>query len=415
MGNGFFDLGGGLWDNTDMVGEREFLGFAADVFGVSPDILSLETTMGSPPEWDSIAQLRLVTEIQAKWGVEIPFADVPNVTSLWEFYRRVNRLSPKKAVAVDLDNTLWEGVAAEDGLDAIRPNAALQSELHSLKARGVLLVALSKNDFEDVRAPVEEFGDFVAWRVDWNRKSANLLDVARELNIGVDSFVFVDDNPAERIEMKAALPEVAVAGWPPRLEAYFPAREPTAEDLVKTEEYRAEAERRAWAAEAGAMSDAELWEALGAWLDVRELAAEDVPRVAQLSQKANQFTVRTNRYTEDEVRAWTAGAPRTGRVFTVRTGDRFGDRGLVAFVRFSVPGVDGRVELLDWTMSCRAAGRGLEERAWEEIDRRLGRCAVTAGWVRSPKNGQVRDLFERLGFEVVSCSETEKRYERVSR
>ena len=228
-----------------MVGEPEFMSFAADVLGVAPGGLSLETTLGSLPEWDSMAQLRLVMDVQAKFGVGIPFADVPNVTSLWEFYRRINRLSPKKAVAVDLDNTLWEGVAGEDGLDALRPNAALQAELRELRRRGVLLVALSKNNFEDVRAPVEEFGDFVAWRIDWNAKAENLADVAAELNIGTDSFVFVDDNPAERLEMKARLPEVAVAGWPPRLDAYFPKCEPTAEDLAKTEEYRAEAKRRA--------------------------------------------------------------------------------------------------------------------------------------------------------------------------
>ena len=224
-----------------MVGERDFLDFAAGVFGVAPGGLSLETTLGSIPEWDSMAHLRLVMAVQSEYGVEIPFADVTNVTSLWEFYRRVNGLSPKKVVAVDLDGTLWDGVAGEDGVDAVRPNAAFQSKLKELKDRGVLLVALSKNNFEDVRGLVEAFGDFVAWRIDWKSKAENLADVAAELNLGVDSFVFVDDNPAERLEMKARLPEVAVAGWPPRLDAYFPKCEPTAEDLATLAEREAKA------------------------------------------------------------------------------------------------------------------------------------------------------------------------------
>ena len=122
-----------------MVGEREFLGFAADVFGVAPGALSLETAYGTIPQWDSMAQLRLVIAVKDRYGAEIPFADVTEVTSLWEFFRRVNGLSPKKAVAVDLDGTLWYGVAGEDGADAVRPNEALQAKLRELKSRGVVL------------------------------------------------------------------------------------------------------------------------------------------------------------------------------------------------------------------------------------------------------------------------------------
>ena len=393
-----------------MVGEREFISFAAGVFGVSPDRLSLETACGSIPEWDSMAQLRLVMDVKSRYGVEIPFAEVTEVVSLWEFFRRVNGLSPKKAVAVDLDGTLWDGIAGEDGLDALRPNAALQAKLHELKARGVLLVALSKNNFEDVRSLVEGFGDFVAWRIDWRGKAENLADVASELNIGVDSFVFVDDNPAERLEMKARLPDVAVAAFPPNLDAYFPPRALTAEDRVKTEEYRAEAKRREWAKAVGDLSGIDIWKELGAWVDVHELRLEEVPRVAQLSQKANQFSVCTNRYGEDEVRGWIGGA---GRAFTVRAGDRFGEQGLVAFVRLLPSADGGGMDVVDWTMSCRVAGRGLEERAWKAIADAVGACRVRATWRRTAKNAPVADLFERLGFMVVAADEEEKRYEQV--
>ena len=391
-----------------MVSEDDFLEFAADVFGVAPGFLSFETTLGSIREWDSMAHLRLVMAVQSRYGVEIPFAEVTSVTSLWEFYRRINRLSPKKVVAVDLDGTLWDGVAGEDGADAVRPNSELQAKLRELKGRGVLLVALSKNNFEDVRGLVEAFDDFVAWRINWRGKAENLVDVAAELNLGVDSFVFVDDNPAERIEMKARLPEVAVAGFPPNLDAYFPQTSLTEEDCHKTEEYRAEAKRREWAERVGGLGGVDVWKELGAWVDVHEMREDEAPRVAQLSQRANQFSVCTNRYGEDEVRRWAGGA---GRTFVARAGDRFGEQGLVVFVRLEP--ADGGFEIRDWTMSCRVAGRGLEERVWAEIVGMLGPCRVYATWRRTDKNAPVFDLFERLGFAVVSETEEEKRYEQV--
>jgi FkbH-like protein len=158
----------------------------------------------------------------------------------------------------------------------------------------------------------------------------------------------------------------------------------------------------------------DLWQELKAWLDVRELAEEDVLRVAQLSQKASQFSVLTNRYQEDEVRNWLTS--KNERTFTVRAGDMFGEQGLVAFVRILFSNSLSNAEILDWTMSCRVAGRGLEERAWAEIERRLNKpCTIAAKWRRSQKNKPVENLFERLGFNVLSIDSAEKKYERVSR
>ena len=122
---------------------REFLEFSAGILGVPVETLSLETTYASIPEWDSMAQLRLVMEIAAKYKVEIPFADVVNVTSLWEFWRRINDGAVKKVVAVDLDNTLWDGVIGEDGLAGVRAKPGFERTLKDLKDRGVLLDSLS--------------------------------------------------------------------------------------------------------------------------------------------------------------------------------------------------------------------------------------------------------------------------------
>ena len=394
-----------------MVEEGEFLGFAAGVLGVSPQRLSLETTYGSIPEWDSLAHLRLVTEVASRYGVEIPFAEVVNVTSLWEFRRRVNGGSVKKVVAVDLDGTLWSGTVGEEGVDALVPNETLQRELKALKARGVLLVILSKNDERVAlagldRQPVLGRDDFVSWRIGWESKAEGLASLAHELNLGAESFVFVDDSPAERLEMSVRLPDVTVASFPPCLTAYFPSRPLTDEDRRKTEEYRSEAKRQACLKVLERPTAAEIWRTLGIGLNVWELADGDVPRVAQLSQKANQFNVRTQRRTEAEVRRLAA----EGLVVTARARDRFGDLGLIAYVA-----VSGN-EIVDWVMSCRAMGRGLEERIEAEVERLLaarGICEVTALWRSSGRNAPVRMLFDRLGFALLSETETERRYRKA--
>jgi len=392
---------------------REFLDFAAGVFGVPVGGLSLETTYGSIPEWDSMAQLRLVMEIAARYGVEIPFAEVTVVQSLWEFFRRINGLSPKKVVAVDLDNTLWDGVVGEDGLDGIRPNGDLLRTLKALKSRGVLLVVLSKNNEEDGLAGLEKLGrtgeltkdDFVAWRIDWNEKPGNLRAIAEELNLGTDAFVFVDDNPAERLKMKTLLPDVAVASFPPDLSVYFPEVEITDEDRRKTEEYRAEAQRKRRLAN---VEGPDVWQALGCWMDVHEMTEGECVRVAQLSQKANQFNVCTNRRSETDVRR----LAREELVVTCRVGDRFGDQGLVAFA-VVCRGTDGEARIADWVMSCRVTGRGVEERFEAETERILKTLEIrelTAVWKKSGKNAPVRDLFDRLGFGPVEVTADERRY-----
>ena len=397
-----------------MVSEREFLEFAAGILGVSAEKLSLETTYGSIPEWDSMAQLRLVTETAAKYKVEIPFAEVVSVTSLWEFLRRINGGAVKKVIAVDLDNTLWDGVIGEDGLAGIRAKPAFERELKELKDRGVLLVALSKNNLEDGLKglgclEVLRKDDFIAWRINWDCKAENLVQVAEELNLGVDSFVFVDDNPAERLEMQAKLPEVTVAAFPPNLDAYFPPREITEEDRHKTEEYRAEAERRRCLA---GMRDEmrevreEVFRELGVEVEIHPLLDGEVKRVAQLSQKANQFNVCTNRYSEDEIRT----LAREGLVVTAHAKDKFGDQGLVAYVIVSGS------EIVDWVMSCRTMGRGIEERVEAEVERLVaarGVAQLGARWRASGRNVPVKELFERFGFKLESESASEKHYSKV--
>ena len=325
-------------------------------------------------------------------------------------------LLPKKVLALDLDNTLWKGVVGEDGVGGIVPDLELLRKLKALKDRGVLLTVLSKNEEQDGLEGLGGLGgwtteDFAAWRIDWNEKPDNLAAVARELNLGLDSFVFVDDNPVERAQMRTRLPEVTVADFPPQLDVFFPARKVTDEDLRKTELYRAEAERRTFAA--GRSAEDYLKE-LDIRTDIRPATRDEVPRLAQLSQKTNQFNVCTNRYSEREIAAFLGDPNRL--LLSVRSSDRFGDCGLISFVLAKVDGE--AAEIVDWAMSCRTMNRRIEFAVGEELERLLsakGVRTLRAQWVRTAKNAPVADLFAKLGFTETAADEGVRRYEKAVR
>lgn len=331
----------------------------------------------------------------------------------------------KKVLAVDFDGVLWEGIIGEDGVDGIEPRTALQKWLLGLKARGVVLVGLSKNNATDVEPVWKDErmylskDDFAAMRVDWNEKSRNLTAVAQELNLGIDSFVFIDDNPAECAAMSAQLPMVAVAECPYEDDSlpsflrhierlYFPEFRLTSEDKAKTAQYQAEAARRAHAKD---LTIDDYLASLEIWVDVHPVRAEEFPRVAQLSQKTNQFNVATNRYSMDDVAKLSAD-PRC-IVLSVCSGDRFGDLGLIAFVAVRIH--DEKAEVLDFVMSCRAMNRRIEFSIVENLEQRLASMGVreiAAVWKRTLKNAPVECLFEALGYEVVASGPDEKHYRR---
>ena len=320
--------------------------------------------------------------------------------------------SRKKAVAVDLDNTLWKGVVGEDGVAGIVPDAEFQDRLLALKRRGILLVALSKNNPEDVRSVwadarmVLKESDFVAQRIDWNEKADNLAQVAAELNLGTDAFVFVDDNPAERAGMRARRPEVAVADFPPQLDVFFPPFELLSEDVLKTEMYQTEAKRRNLAV---GLSVEDYLKELRIRTDIHPATAPEVPRIAQLSQKSNQFNVCTNRYAEEDVSEFLSDPNRM--ILTVHASDRFGDQGLISFAHVVIS--EGAAEIVDWVMSCRAMNRRIEFTVFDELKRLLASRDVRtlrARWAKTAKNAPAADLFDKLGFERVVTRDDERCY-----
>jgi FkbH-like protein len=343
------------------------------------------------------------------------------------------RRSPKKVVVLDLDNTLWGGVIGDDGLDGIeigdtsaRGEAfkAFQEYLLSLTHRGILLAVCSKNDYEEAVEPFEKhpemvlrMKDFVVFKANWQPKSENIRQIAAELNLGLDSLVFVDDNPAEVEIVRQFTPEVeaVMIGDDPsefvgllQDARFFEPVNITAEDLDRMRQYKQETQRQELLA---AVTD------MGAYLEslameaaVREFRSVDVPRISQLINKSNQFNLTTRRRTEAEVRAVMADPQYFG--FTVRLADRFGDYGLISVVVGKV--ADGTLEIDTWLMSCRVLKRQVEEEVLNEIVRlaRARGCTHIKGVYKpTARNGMVRGHYPALGFAALPSPEAAVEFE----
>ena len=333
----------------------------------------------------------------------------------------------KKCLVLDLDNTLWHGVIGDDGLNGIVVGAgtavgeahlALQRYAKQLSARGVILAVCSKNDLEtaeEVFAAHPEMilrrSDFAAFVANWNDKAANLEAIARQLNIGVDSLVFVDDNPAERLRIRQALPAVAVPELPDDVSdyvtclssaGYFEAVSFTADDRRRGEQYQANASRETLRGAAASLDD--YLRALEMRMECGAFAPVDLGRVTQLINKTNQFNTTTRRYAADEVARLAAAPGHVTLQFRLR--DRFGDNGLVSVMILVPDPARPDVLVLDtWVMSCRVFGRQLECAAMNvaiEEARRAGAVAIRADYVPTAKNRDIAGLFPGLGFSALA-------------
>jgi FkbH-like protein len=319
------------------------------------------------------------------------------------------RVPRPKVIAVDADNTLWEGVVAEDGPLGVRIAPAhrrLQEYLLEQRADGRLICVVSRNLEADVRQVLATHPDMVmreedvsGWRVNWRPKSENVAALASELNVDVDSVVLLDDNPIERAEVHATYPQVltpVLPDSPAEVVEYLGRCWPldrlpvTDDDRLRAERYRQDGERTR--ARTAAASLAEFFATLDLRVDVRPLAAADLPRAAQLSQRVNQFNLTTRRYHEAEL----AAVP-YGQVLVVHASDRFGDYGLVGLVVTAT--VRDRLEVDTLLLSCRVLGRGVEH----AVLRQIGRLARERGlaWILLPfaptaRNQAARDFLDSL-------------------
>jgi FkbH-like protein len=341
---------------------------------------------------------------------------------LWAGIRAVTT-GPKKVLVLDLDNTVWGGVVGEVGAMGVglgdTPEGesfrAFQREASGLGARGIVLAVCSKNNPADAREVFEKnpdmilkLKDFAAFEATWDPKPAVLERIAKTLRLGLDSFVFFDDNPAEREHVLQSLPEVEVVDVPADPARYVRALKAglwfesvgvTDADRTRQEQYRDEQRRHEMELAAGSVES--YLETLQMIADVRNLDEQDMERAVQLLGKTNQFNVTTRRHAAEVVRRMIAH-PRS-IALTLRLSDRFGDAGLVALL-LATPFSETKPSTLHidtWLMSCRVIARTVENYLLNElvqIAKKLDYQSLQGEFIPTPKNQLVADLYDRLGF-----------------
>jgi len=332
----------------------------------------------------------------------------------------------KKCLVLDLDNTLWGGVIGDDGVDKLQIGketplgeayTAFQRYCLSLRERGVLLAVCSKNDPQVARSGFDhpdsilKLSHFSSFQASWDPKHEGIAKIATELNLGLDSFVFVDDNPAERAIVRAQLPMVSVpevgsevAAFPGHIQAgrYFEMVALSQEDLARAEAYSANSARSALQSR---------FKDYGEYLDSLQMVAEIAPfkpvyleRITQLINKSNQFNLTTRRYTPAEVEQ--IASDRSYLPIYGRLSDVFGDNGLVSVVIGRLEGAALQVDL--WVMSCRVLKREMEFAMLDMLvvaARSAGASKIVGRYLRTPKNGMVADHYRNMGFQLISSPE----------
>jgi FkbH-like protein len=330
----------------------------------------------------------------------------------------------RKCVVLDLDNTLWGGVVGDLGHLGVEIGAHgdgeaffhFQSYLLELKRRGIILAVCSKNELENAVRPFEENPDMVLRRNDiavfvanWDNKADNIRTIRERLNIGLDSMVFVDDNPFERNLVRELVPEVIVPEMPEDPADYvrylstlnlFETTSFSAEDARRADQYKEEADRLELRASVTDVS--EYLRSLEMKIKVARFDAENLVRIAQLTQRSNQFNLTTERLNEDQCRALMLDVEGWTPLYASLS-DRFGDHGLISVVTLE-HGPEA-LRISNWLMSCRVLSRGVEDFVLGkvvEVARKLGVPRINAEYIPSAKNGMVRDFYARMGFEEVS-------------
>jgi len=320
----------------------------------------------------------------------------------------------KKCLILDLDNTLWGGILGEDGVEHIQLSNDgqgkafydFQTYILMLYQSGIILGICSKNDEALALEAIEKHPymilrkeHFAGWRINWLDKIQNLRSLAEELNIGLDSMVFLDDSPQERELVKVALPEVAVPEMPKDFSeypeylaqiSYFETFSVTAEDVRRGEMYAQERERTEFRQSAGSFED--YLQALEIRVRVETATDFTIPRIAQLTQRTNQFNLTTRRYTESEILCFLEKI--RWKVMGISSADKFGDSGLVGAALVEL--LEDNVARLDsFLMSCRVLGRGIEQAFLTAVlntAKGMGAQVMKAEYLPTEKNGIARNF-----------------------
>lgn len=350
-----------------------------------------------------------------------------NITSALEGKR-------KKCLLLDLDNTLWGGVIGEDGMEGVALSEHkegarykdFQKHIKSLKEQGVILGIVSKNNEAEAKEMIDshpdmvlKWDDFAVKKINWERKSENICQIQKELNISLDSMVFVDDSPIERGEVKGVLPDVCVPEFPKssvHLQnfiqelywRYFLAAELTPEDMLKTEMYHQQRKRAQEKKKYESLDDYLI--SLDTRIYIEAAKEKDISRMVQLLNKTNQFNLTAKRYSEAEIRSFLNNE--AFDLWIMETEDRFGKNG--KSILLIVEKTENTVRLDSFLMSCRIMGRKLEEDIIYELEcyyQKLCYEKMRAEYVRTKKNKPVETFYESIGFSILWESEEKKEYE----
>ncbi len=363
---------------------------------------------------------------ERKWlTMRMPFAADSLLAMVREWLKFILPLSGMtcKALAMDLDNTLWGGIIGEDGLEGVNigleyPGAlyrSLQRAILDLHQRGVLLAVCSKNNVAEAMAVLANHPGmllrphhFSALRINWQDKAQNLREIAAELNIGTDAIAFLDDNPVERERIRSEMPDVTVIDLPDHPMGFAEALRDcpvferltlSTEDRERTQLYQEQRQRLELARSVDSLED--FYKSLQQEVIVAPVTRETLVRVAQLTQKTNQFNVATQPYTEQQIAEF---ASRPGwSVYSVRVKDRFGDNGIVGVL---ITGMSSNICQIDtFLLSCRVIGRTIETAALgflAEKSKAEGARFLQGWFFPTRKNAPVRELYRSHQFKPIA-------------
>ena len=365
---------------------------------------------------------RLRWHDEQKWlTVRMPIAADFHREMVREWLRFLHPLAGRvaKVLVTDLDDTMWGGVIGEEGVAGIKlgmeyPGAAFrafQQAMLDLYRRGILLAVASKNNEKDALEAIDGHEQmvlrrehFAAFRINWNDKAQSLREIAAELNVGLDALAFVDDNPVERARVRRELPEVTVIDLPLNPLEYartlracpvFERLTLSAEDMERGNLYAVQSRRNEL--ERSVTSVEDFYRSLEQELDIAPVGADTLGRVAQLTQKTNQFNVTTRRYSEQQIsRMVDEGA----QVFAVRVKDRYGDNGIVGVAIGKLEGT--RYAIDTFLLSCRVIGRTVETAILSHLieeARAQGAAVVEGEFLPTRKNEPASRFFPAHGFE----------------
>ena len=386
-----------------------------------------------------------IAELQNKFGRDCTFA--PNTYTSTEMVFRMDVLPYvasrvmdivcavkgqfKKCLILDLDNTIWGGVIGDDGLEGIQLGHGLgigkmftefQMWIKKLKQRGIIICVASKNNEDTAKEPFEKHPDMVlklddiaVFQANWDTKVDNIRTIQQILNIGFDSMVFLDDNPFERNMVRENIPGITVPELPEYPEDYleylyslnlFETASYSNLDKDRTKQYQVEAQRVSLSKTF--TNEADFLKSLNMVSVVSGFSKFNTPRVAQLSQRSNQFNLRTVRYTDADIEAFANNPDVIDLSFTLE--DKFGDNGLIAVVIMKP--LDKETLFVDtWFMSCRVLKRGMENftlNTMVEAAKAKGYKRIIGEYLPTLKNKMVEQHYPGLGFSRIECVETSK-------